>query len=102
MNRRAFLATAFGLGATFAVGAARADALIVNAPLDGHLNLRTGPGTGFDIIHMMPHGTEVHILEWSGRWVRVRHESGKTGWCAASHLARTGPKRLNVHSANDG
>ena len=102
MKRRAFLASATGLGASWFAGAARADLLIVNSPGDGYLNLRTGPGTGFDIIHAMPHGSEVHALEWSGRWVRVRHESGFTGWCSSRFLARTGPKRLSVFSAHDG
>ena len=53
MRRRAFLATATGFAATFAAGTAQADVLIVNSPGDGYLNLRTGPGTGFDIIHQM-------------------------------------------------
>ena len=102
MNRRAFLSSATAIGATWIAGAARADALVVNSPGDGFLNLRTGPGTGFDIIYAMPHGSEVYSLEWSGRWVRVRHETGHTGWCASEYLARMGPERLYIYSANDG
>jgi uncharacterized protein YgiM (DUF1202 family) len=102
MHRRAFLATATAFGAGLASGAARADALVVNSPGDGYLNLRTGPGTGFDIVYAMPHGSEVYALEWSGRWVRVRHETGYTGWCASDYLARRGPAQLTVYSAHDG
>lgn len=102
MHRRAFLATATAFSATWTAGGARADALIVNSPHDGHLNLRTGPGTGFDVVYAMPHGSEVYTLEWSGQWVRVRHETGVTGWCSSKFLARMGPKRLQVYSANDG
>lgn len=102
MNRRAFLATAAAVTTSLVAGAARADALVVNSPDDGFLNLRTGPGAGFEIIYAMPHGSEVHTLEWSGRWVRVRHESGQTGWCSAKYLARMAPKQLHVYSAGDG
>jgi len=102
MKRRAFLASATALGAAWRAGAARADPLVVNSPRDGSLNLRTGPGTGFEVLYAMPHGSEVQTLEWSGRWVRVRHESGRTGWCASKYLARTGPARLYVYSARDG
>lgn len=102
MNRRAFLSSATAFGAICFAGTARADALVVNSPGDGYLNLRTGPGTGFDIIYAMPHGTEVYSLEWSGRWVRVRHEAGYTGWCASKYLARMGPTYLYVYSASDG
>ncbi|MCB1349419.1 MAG: SH3 domain-containing protein [Maritimibacter sp.] len=102
MNRRAFLARATALGAMSLAGPASADALVVNSPGDGYLNLRTGPGTGFDIVFAMPHGSQVYTLEWSGPWVRVRHETGRTGWCAADFLARIGPERLTVHSALDG
>ncbi|HCQ66510.1 MAG TPA: hypothetical protein DIU07_15785 [Rhodobacteraceae bacterium] len=101
MNRRAFLATAFSIAASLAVGPAWADALVINSPGDGFVDLRTGPGSGFDTIYAMPHGSEVHTLEWSGPWVRVRHESGHTGWCSAQYLARTGPAALTVHSVGD-
>jgi uncharacterized protein YgiM (DUF1202 family) len=101
MNRRAFLATAISIGASLAAGSAPAEGLVINSPGDGFLNLRTGPGSGFDIIYAMPHGSEVHTLEWSGPWVRVRHESGRTGWCSAQYLARNGPAALTVHSAGD-
>lgn len=102
MQRRSFLAGATAMAIASWAGTARADALLVNAPQDGYLNLRTGPGEGFDILFAMPHGSEVHTLEWSGNWVRVRHESGHTGWCSAKFLARMGPKRYRVHSADDG
>jgi N-acetylmuramoyl-L-alanine amidase len=102
MKRRAFLSSATAFGALWFSGPARADALIVNSPGDGFLNLRTGPGTGFGIVYAMPHGSEVYTLEWSGRWVRVQHETGHTGWCASKYLARMGPERLYVYSASDG
>lgn len=58
----------------------------VFSPNDGYLNLRTGPGTRYRIVREMYNGEYVEILEWSGNWVRVRHESGATGWASARFL----------------
>jgi len=101
MIRRAFLATAIGYAASLSARPARADGLVVNAPGKGFLDLRTGPGSGFDTVFAMPHGSHVDTLEWSGPWVRVRHETGRTGWCAAQFLARTGASALSVQTVGD-
>ena len=58
----------------------------VFSPRDGYLNLRSGPGTRYRILREMNNGEFVDILESSGSWVRVRHESGATGWAAARYL----------------
>jgi len=58
---------------------AAAETKYVYSPSDGYLNLRTGPGTGFDVIRQMRNYSAVEILERSGTWARVRHESGDTG-----------------------
>lgn len=97
MIRRAFLASAI----CCAAGVGQADGLVVLSPSDGFLNLRTGPGSGFDIIFAMPNGSTVQTLEWSGSWVRVRHESGRTGWCAARYLARAGTSAHTVQIVGD-
>lgn len=62
--------------------------LRVYSPGDGYLNLRTGPGTRFDIITRMYNGEGVRVLEASGTWVRVQHESGLVGWCSSNFLRR--------------
>ncbi|SIS51234.1 SH3-like domain-containing protein [Phaeovulum vinaykumarii] len=64
--------------------------LVVNAPGDGFLNLRTAPSSRADIILRMRHGARVQIMETLGDWVRVRHESGQTGWASARYLRRVG------------
>ena len=56
-------------------------------PQDPDLNLRAGPGTGFDIVYKMPNGTRAFVLAVEGGWRFVRHETGQTGWAWAAALA---------------
>ena len=58
----------------------------VYSPGDGYLNLRTGPGTGYQIIMRMYNGESVEIVERKGSWVRVYHQSGAQGWCSEKFL----------------
>ena len=84
---------------------ALAEMRIVNSPGDGYLNLRTGPGSQFDIILPMTHGSTVDILETKGSWSRVRHEqTGATGWAFRKHLAplQAGVPTKFVYSPGDG
>jgi len=67
--------------------AALAEMRMVSSPGDGFLNLRTGPGTRYQIILPMPHGSTVELFETSGNWGRVLHEeSGATGWAYLPNL----------------
>ncbi len=60
---------------------------VVNSPGDGYLNLRSGPGSQFQILRPMMHGTAVEVLEVNGKWSRVRHEpSGAEGWAFSRYL----------------
>ena len=86
MNRRAFLASAAAAGAIGFAGTARADALIVNSPGDGFLNLRKGPGTSYEILMPMYNGAHVEVLGASGSWLQVRHPSGTIGWAHRRYL----------------
>ena len=61
------------------------------AAADG-LNLRTGPGTGFSVIELLPQGTAVRPMERDGRWLEVSVLDGegrprRTGWVNAAFLA---------------
>lgn len=101
MKRRMFLTVA--AAALVTAGQARAERLLVNSPGDGFLNLRTGPGSQFDIIRKMFHGSAVETLEFANGWVRVRHESGAVGWAFAKYLVRPAATNVRyVYSANDG
>lgn len=100
MHRRFFLA---GLAA-LAAAPAHAETRVVNSPGDGFLNLRTGPGTNFDILRQMPHGSSVRVLERAGSWARVRHESGAVGWASLRYMVPVSPAPtyLIVNDPTDG
>ena len=72
--------------------AAAATSAWVDAPRDGYLNLRTGPGTGYRIIEHMPHRSRVEILHRPGKWAKVRASSGRIGWAHGSWLSQDRPR----------
>ena len=101
MKRRLFLTSA--AAALVTATTARAERLLVNSPGDGFLNLRTGPGSQYNIIRKMYHGSAVETLEYANGWVRVRHESGAVGWAFAKYLVRPAATNVRyVYSPNDG
>jgi uncharacterized protein YraI len=53
------------------------------------LNLRSGRGTGYRVIDVMPAGAHVAVLGCSGRWCRVNWR-GTVGFASASYLAGHG------------
>lgn len=77
---------AFILSMALTLGAAMAETLYVKQTNDGYLNLRSGPGVGFDILQRMYPGDQVEVLEVSGTWARVRHEGGRMGWTSGKFL----------------
>ena len=86
-------------------GAALAELRMVNSPGDGYLNLRTGPGSGYQIVRRMDHGSLVDVLETKGGWSRVRHEiSGAEGWAFRKYLAQeqSGGAVRQIWSPGDG
>lgn len=54
------------------------------------LNLRTGPGTGYEIILAMPAGSKVEMLSASDGWAKVTYE-GTTGYASTAYLTSTAP-----------
>ena len=52
------------------------------------LNLRAGPGTGYEVLAVMPAGTEVSALteEPQNGFVRVRY-GDREGWASTAYLA---------------
>jgi len=57
-------------------------------PNSGRLNLRTGPGTTYDVVQPMNRGDWVSVTAEAGAWVKVVHESGQTGWTYRDYLTR--------------
>jgi len=54
---------------------------------DNFLALRSGPGTGYAVLHELGPNTELSVLETSGNWRRVVLNDGKTGWAFAKYIA---------------
>lgn len=92
------------LAVLFFAFAAHAETMVVNSPGDGYLNLRTGPGSGYQVIIRMPHSSLLDTLEYAGNWARVRHESGYEGWAYRKYMVRYDPNPYGyrVYSPNDG
>ncbi len=53
------------------------------------LNVRTGAGTQYRVLGVLPNGTRVAVLGTSGAWKNVTYRS-RTGWVHGSYLAPSG------------
>lgn len=62
-----------------------------------NLNLRSGPGTSYSILAVMPKGSEVSVISTSNGWSKVTY-SGKTGYASSAYLtnAPLSPTSLGV------
>ena len=54
-----------------------------------HLNLRTGPSTGYSIILTIPKGQAITIHSSSGNWYYVTTASGRQGYVCADYVQIT-------------
>ena len=57
-------------------------------PSDG-LNVRTGPGTGYDRIGGLTQGTVVTVIDEKDGWYKIEYE-GSTGWVCAEYTEKVG------------
>ena len=65
------------------------DAVVVT---DGAtLRFADSAGAAPALVHPLPAGAEVDIVEHRDEWARVRLADGTTGWLAASTLLRVSP-----------
>jgi N-acetylmuramoyl-L-alanine amidase len=53
------------------------------------LNVRSGPGTSFQLLSTVTIGTRMSILQKQGDWLQVRLPSGQTGWVALEYTTIT-------------
>ncbi|MGJ8616943.1 MAG: SH3 domain-containing protein [Sulfitobacter sp.] len=84
MSKLATAITALVLAAS----AGWADPFIVKNISDGFLNVRSGPGTTYDILRRVYPGDQVESIEQKGRWVRIGLQGGGTGWISGNFLKR--------------
>jgi SH3-like domain-containing protein len=50
------------------------------------VNIRSGPGEKYKVTGQARYGVVFRTLERTRSWVKVKHESGKTGWVASRLL----------------
>lgn len=58
--------------------------------ITSNLNLRTGPGTGYTVILVIPKGASVNVVSISSGWAKVVY-SGRTGYVSATYLSTSIP-----------
>ena len=76
----AMLSLAGGLLLASASVASAAPATVTN-----DLNLRSGPGTGYAVVAVLPGGSIVNAYDCGGNWCRVSSAEG-TGYASTSYL----------------
>lgn len=59
------------------------------------LNLRSGPGTKFDVIDKLAAGDSVIEMGKEGQWSEVKSTDGKTGYVSSRFLTATYPASQN-------
>lgn len=50
------------------------------------INIRSGPGTKYNAVGMAEYGVVFETLQRGDGWVKVKHETGLTGWVKRSLL----------------
>lgn len=58
----------------------------VNKNSNNRINIRSGPGTNYKIVGKAEYGVVFETLQRGKGWVKVRHETGLTGWIKRSLL----------------
>jgi SH3-like domain-containing protein len=43
-------------------------------------NIRSGPGTQFDIVFTVERGVPFKVIEKKGQWLQIQHADGDKGW----------------------
>ena len=58
----------------------------INKDTKARVNIRSGPGTKYKVVGKAEYGVVFETLKRGDGWVKVRHESGMTGWIKRSLL----------------
>ena len=53
------------------------------------LNMRSGAGTSYSVLQVLPKGTKLTVVDSTSHsgWVKVKTSAGKTGWCSRDYLS---------------
>ncbi|NLW06572.1 MAG: SH3 domain-containing protein [Clostridia bacterium] len=60
-----------------------------------YVNIRTGPGTNYDIITTLPRGTMFKFLGEAAGWYQVQLPDGRQGWVSSEYAQRVESDRPN-------
>ena len=58
--------------------------------IKGPLNVRSGPGKGFQSVGSLPIGTHLLVIEQQSGWTKILGPKGLTGWVANQYVAASG------------
>jgi SH3-like domain-containing protein len=58
----------------------------INKKSKARINIRSGPGTKYKVVGKAEYGVVFKTLKRGDGWVKVRHETGLTGWVKRSLL----------------
>jgi SH3 domain protein len=58
--------------------------------------LRKGPGTGNQIISMVPAGTRINLVGEEDKWAEVNLQDGRTGWMLKKYISDQPPWRITA------
>lgn len=86
---RRLLTAVLLLGTLHTVAAAAASGAGPVVVQDPYLELRSGPGRGFPVFHVVDRGASVELLRRRTDWIKVRGGDGTEGWVHRSQLERT-------------
>jgi uncharacterized protein YgiM (DUF1202 family) len=60
------------------------------------INMRSGPGVEYRIVHVLSSGDELRRLANAGTWAQVRTEEGKEGWVPKRYLTKELPASVEI------
>ncbi|MGN7454930.1 N-acetylmuramoyl-L-alanine amidase [Paenibacillus pasadenensis] len=78
-------ASASGSGSSVTTASAAKDSGWKSVAGSG-VRLRSGPGTGYDVVGSVTTGDRVKIVKQEGSWSRITTESGQTAWMSSQYI----------------
>lgn len=66
------------------------------------LNVRKGPGTGYDVVASVKNGTVVTLLDDSGSWYKIKTSGGTEGYIDSQYAKLGGSLSSNTSSSSSG
>jgi len=63
---------------------------VMKVVVDGpYMEMRTGPGRGYPVFHVVDRGKEVSVIKRRTDWFMVQTERGKEGWVKRADMELT-------------